>query len=224
MSDSSPPRSVLLLGATGLVGRECLRALIADETVDRVMVLTRRPLASAPTSEKVEAHVVNFDALYARANLFRVDQIICALGTTIRAAGSRDAFRKVDFDYPLAAARIGIDQGAHHFLVVTALGASAESRFFYNQVKGELEDVLRTMSYRSVTVVRPSLLLGERRPRRLGEEVAKRLGWLVPGRYKPVAADAVARVLVQSARDDEPGLHIIESEEIRELAEMSYAD
>jgi uncharacterized protein YbjT (DUF2867 family) len=216
-------RSVMLLGATGLVGRECLRELIDDPGVQRIVVLTRRPLSPAAVSPKVDAHAVNFDVLYARPELFKVDQIICALGTTIKDAGSQGAFRKVDFDYPLAAARMGIDHGARHFLVVTALGASAKSRVFYNRVKGELEDVLRTMSYRSVTVVRPSLLVGRRKPFRLAEEIGRRFGWMAPGKYKPIAVGAVAKVLVQSARDDEPGMHIIESDEIRELAEVPHA-
>jgi uncharacterized protein YbjT (DUF2867 family) len=216
---SNGRRSVLLLGATGLVGRECLRLLLADPAVWRIVVLTRRTVADLPRSDKVQAEVVDFDALAARRDLLRVDQIFCALGTTIKRAGSREAFRRVDFEYPLAAARIGIEEGARHFLVVTALGASVKSRIFYNRVKGELEDALRTLSYRSVTIVRPSLLLGDRREFRLVEQIAKRFGWLMPGRYRPIAASAVAAALVNAARLDEPGMHIIESDEIRQLAD-----
>ncbi|MDB4877597.1 MAG: NAD-dependent epimerase [Gemmatimonadetes bacterium] len=216
---SNARRSVLLLGATGLVGRECLRQLIGDPNVWRIVVLLRRPLDDAPRSDKMQVEVVNFDALAARRDLFRVDQIFCALGSTIKQAGSQDAFRRVDFEYPLAAAKLGVEEGARHFLVVTALGASAKSRIFYNRVKGELEDALRTLSYRSVTIVRPSLLLGVRKKFRLSEQIAKRFGWLLPGKYKPIAATAVAAALASAARLDEPGMHIIESDEIRRLAE-----
>lgn len=210
-------RSVMLLGATGLVGRELLRLLSAESGVDRIVTLVRRPLPHA-NDPKVRVEIADFDALESKADLFSVDQIFCALGSTIKQAGSPAAFRRVDLEYPLVAARLGVQHGASHFLVVTAVGASAASRVFYNRVKGELEDALRTLPYRSVTIARPSLLLGDREELRLGEELGKRLGWLAPGRYRPVSATAVALALVLAAREDRPGLRIIESEEIRRLA------
>ena len=207
----------MLLGATGLVGREILRLLCADPAVDRIVTPVRRSF-TAPEDPRLQVEVVDFDALDSHADLFEVDQIFCALGTTIKAAGSQQAFRRVDLEYPLAAARLGVERGATHFLVVTAVGASATSRVFYNRVKGELEDALRTLPYRSVTIARPSLLLGDRDELRFGEEVGKRLGWITPGRYRPVAASAVALALVLAAREDRPGMRIIESEDIRRLA------
>ena len=207
----------MLLGATGLVGREILRLLCADPAVDRIVTPVRRSF-TAPEDPRLQVEVVDFDALDSHADLFAVDQIFCALGTTIKAAGSQQAFRRVDLEYPLAAARLGVERGATHYLVVTAVGASATSRVFYNRVKGELEDALRTLSYRSVTIARPSLLLGDRDELRFGEELGKRLGWITPGRYRPVAASAVALALVLAAREDRPGMRIIESEDIRRLA------
>jgi uncharacterized protein YbjT (DUF2867 family) len=147
-----------------------------------------------------------------------VNAIICALGTTIRQAGSRERFRRVDLEYPLAVARLGLQRGARHFLLVSSLGASARSRVFYTRVKGELEDALLAMPYPAITIARPSLLLGQRAEFRLGEEVARRLAPLVPGPYKPVPAAAVAAALVRAAREDRPGHRIIESAEIRRLA------
>src|SRR5206468_316167 len=114
-------RTVVLLGATGLVGRECLRQLEADPDVGAITVVTRRPIE--PTSSKARLVVVDFDTLGTRAELFAVDQIFCALGTTIKQAGSREAFRRVDLDYPREAALMGQRQGARHFLLVSALGA-----------------------------------------------------------------------------------------------------
>lgn len=212
-------RSVLLCGATGLVGTECLELLAADQFFRRVAVLTRRPLppeisAHLDTS-KIEEHVIDFDELAAHDDLLDVDQIICALGTTIKKAGSKERFREVDFGYPLAIARMGVRQGARHFLLVSAVGADAASRIFYNRVKGELEEAVRALPYRSITIVRPSLLLGERTEFRLGEEIAKRLSFLAPSSYKPVAASAVAAVLVQAAKEDRPGRRVIESDRIR---------
>ncbi len=204
----------MLLGATGLVGRECLRLLLADPGVTRIVALTRRPLGGQAQSPKLQVEVVDFDQLASHAELFSVDQIFCALGTTIKKAGSRDAFRRVDFTYPLTAAKLGAERGARHFLLVSALGASAESRIFYNRVKGQLEDALRTLPYPSVTIVRPSLLVGDRAEFRLGEELGKRVGWLAPGKFKPVSATRVAAALVRAAQDDAPGLHILESNDI----------
>ena len=210
-------RSTLVLGATGLVGREIVRLLCADPGVDRIVVITRRPFV-APDDPKLQMKVVDFEALDSVADAFNVDQIFCALGTTIKQAGSEPAFRRVDLEYPLTAAKLGVEHGARHFLLVSAVGASATSRVFYNRVKGELEDALRTLPYNSITIARPSLLLGDREEHRLGEELGKRLGWLAPGRYRPVAASAVALALVLAAREDRPGMQIIESEDIRRLA------
>ena len=206
--------SIALLGATGLVGRHTLDLLAGDPYFTRVVVLARRKFAEA-MAPRVEAHIVEFDRLHERPDLLGVDQVICALGTTIKAAGgSKEKFRAVDYGIPLAAAKIAQQQGARHFLLVSALGASAESRVFYSRVKGELEDALRTLPFRSVTILRPSLLLGDRNEFRLGEEVAKRFAFLVPGKYRPIHAKDVAAALVRSAKEDVPGLHILESDEI----------
>ena len=134
-------RRVLLAGATGLVGRECLARLAADETVSGITALVRRmPADSSRHDRKVRFAEVDFDRLEEQRALFAVDQVICALGTTIRKAGSREAFRRVDYDYPLAIARLALEGGARHFLLVSALGADPESRVFYSRVKGEMEE------------------------------------------------------------------------------------
>lgn len=210
--------SVALLGATGLVGRHCLDLLARDHAFSRVIVLARRKFAEA-TAPRVEAHLVDFDHLSERPDLFRVDQVISALGTTIKAVGgSQTRFRAVDYDMPLAAAKLAVAQGAHHFLLVSSLGANPHSRVFYNRVKGELEDALRTLGFRSITIVRPSLLLGERQEFRLGEEIGKRFAWIVPGKYRPVHARDVAAVLVRAAKEDIRGMRIIESDDLRSMA------
>jgi uncharacterized protein YbjT (DUF2867 family) len=208
----------MVLGATGLVGGECLRLLLDDPDVARVVAVVRRPLPDPVESPKLRVEVVDFDRLAAYGELFAMEQIFCALGTTIKQAGSQEAFRRVDLDYALAAAHLGVERGARHFLLVSAVGASAQSRIFYNRVKGELEDALRTLPYRSVTIVRPSLLVGERREFRLVEQIGKRIGWLAPAKYKPVSATRVAEALVRAARDDQPGMRIIESKEISRAA------
>ncbi len=210
-------RTVLLCGATGLVGRECLRQLLADPGVSRVRALVRRPMPEL--DPRLSVQVVDFERLAEHAAaLDGVDQIVCALGTTIKQAGSREAFRRVDHDYPLELARRGAERGARHYLLVSSIGASATSRSFYLRVKGELEQALLALPYRSVSIVRPSLLVGERSERRRGEELAARFGFLLPARYKPVAGAEVAAGLVKLAREDLAGHRIVESAELRAWA------
>jgi uncharacterized protein YbjT (DUF2867 family) len=209
-------RSVLLAGATGLVGRECLRLLLADPGVDRLVVITRRALPASIVprqgARKLEAYEIDFARLEQHVSLMNVDQIFCALGTTLKQAGSRKRFREVDFGYADALARLGVREGAHHFLLVSAVGASAKSRVFYSRVKGELEDAVRALPYRSVTIVRPSFLAGEREEVRPFERIALRFAFMAPKRYRPVPASRVAAALVRAAKEDVQGIRIIQSE------------
>ncbi|MEJ5896719.1 NAD(P)H-binding protein [Aquabacterium sp. G14] len=221
---ASAPRRVLLAGATGLVGRELLRQLMADPTVGEVRALTRRPMSRGellgrsghrPGDERLQVCEVDFDRLDRHVALFEVDWVCCAMGTTIRKAGSQAAFRQVDFDYPLHMAQLARAQGAHQLMLVSALGADADSRVFYNRVKGELEDALAELDYRSVCVARPSLLAGERGEFRLAERLGLALGWLMPDHYKPVHAAQVAAGLLSAARDERPGWHVLSNVHLR---------
>ena len=133
---TDPGRSVIVLGATGLVGRECLRLLLDDPGVAHVVAVVRRPLADDLASPKLRSEVIDFDRLTEYGELFAVDQIFCALGTTIKQAGSQEAFRRVDLAYPLAAAQLGAERGVRHFLLVSAVGASAKSRIFLQSHQG----------------------------------------------------------------------------------------
>jgi uncharacterized protein YbjT (DUF2867 family) len=213
---SAPPRTALVAGATGLVGRECVRRLSADETVREVRALVRRPLppqlAALP---RVRECRTELDRLAEHGEWFATDWIFCALGTTIKKAGTREAFRRVDFEYSLAVARLGRERGAAHFLLVSARGADPRSPFFYYRVKGELEEAVKALGYPSLTIARPSLLLGERDEFRVGEALAKRLGWLLPRASRPVHAAQVAAALVRAAHESRPGVRIIENAELR---------
>jgi uncharacterized protein YbjT (DUF2867 family) len=206
-------KTALVLGATGLVGSQILELLLAEQSYERVAVAARR--STGMSHPRLVERVVSFDELAAARELFAVDHIYCALGTTIRKAGSRERFRQVDLEYPLEAARLGRSAGASHFLLVSALGADARSRFFYNRVKGELEQKLRALDYPSLTIARPSLLLGDRAEYRRGEEIARRFAWLTPARYKPVEGRTVARAMIAAAAEGRRGVRIIESAEMR---------
>jgi uncharacterized protein YbjT (DUF2867 family) len=207
----------VLLGATGLVGGECLKLLDANDAFGRVVVLTRRPLERA-LSGKVEQHLVDFEHLTSAAKLFAVDQIICALGTTMKQAVTRRVFRAVDLRYPLTAAHLGLEKKASHFLVVSAMGADPRSIIFYNRVKGELEKGLSALSYRSLTIARPSVLVGKRERPRTTERIAAGLSFLTPGRIRAIDAADVALALVHQAEIDEPGKRILESADLRAIA------
>lgn len=206
-------RTALVLGATGLVGKECVRQFAQSPEFARVVALTRRPLRDA-SHPRIEARIIDFERFDEAKEQFRVSHIVCALGTTIKKAGTQASFRRVDHDYPLAAARLGVEQGARHFLLVSALGANARSRIFYNRVKGDVEQAIRALPYRSVTIVRPSILLGEREETRVGETIGKVLSRFAPRRIRAVPAHDVAAALLRAAIDDVPGVRIIESKDL----------
>lgn len=206
---------LLLAGASGMVGREVLRQALADPRIGEIVAPTRRSLAA---NAKLRNPLVDFDNLPADAPWWKVDAVICTLGTTIRDAGSRAAFRKVDLDYPLAVARQALAHGAATFVLTSASGADAGSRIFYSRTKGELERSLRALGYGSLCLVRPGLLGGEREPRRPVEHAGMKLlgviGPLLPRRYRVVPAEQVAATLLRLALHAEPGVRIVESEEI----------
>lgn len=208
--------TLLIVGATGLVGRSVLQQALAEPAVTRIVAPTRRALDVHDT--KLENPVVDFDAL-ADASWWTVDAVICTLGTTMKQAGSKVAFRKVDFDYPLAVATKARAHGAATFALVTAVGAKASSRFFYLRTKGEVEAAIRGLGFPSLTLVRPSFLGGERttmrRMERIGMKLTRALTAIVPKRYRIVEDVQVARTLLASVLAPKPGVHVIESEHIR---------
>lgn len=192
-------RTVVVGGATGLVGREILAGLLADPSVSAVHSLGRRK--PAVQHSKLTSHVVDFAALPA---LPAADEVYLALGTTIKVAGSQAAFRSVDYDANLAVAKAALDAGVKRVGLVSAMGADSKSGIFYSRVKGELEDALGEMPFAGLVIARPSMLVGNReelgQPVRWGEVVASVIGriggFLIPANYKPIEASAVARALL----------------------------
>lgn len=197
-------RTVILAGATGLVGQSLLSGLLADDTVGQVHSLGRRaPLITHP---KLVAHLVDFRHL---PTLPHADEVYLALGTTIQVAGSQAAFRAVDFDANLALARAALAAGATRVGLVSAMGADARSSVFYNRVKGETEDALRQLPFAGMVLARPSLLVGNRdalgqpvrRGEAWGEAIGRMLDFLIPRNYKPIQASAVAQALLEAVPD-----------------------
>ena len=206
---------LLLAGATGMVGRHVLRLALADARVTTVVALARKPLPAHP---KLIAPLVDFDALAPDATWWRADAVICALGTTMKVAGSQEAFRQVDFDYPLTVARLARAAGTPAYVLNSAAGANASSRFFYNRVKGELEVELATLGFASLTQVRPGLIGGERESVRAGEAalafVLGALAPVLPARWRINPAERIAQALLEAAIAARPGVQVIASAQL----------
>jgi uncharacterized protein YbjT (DUF2867 family) len=216
-------KTALLLGGSGLVGQFCLRTLLEDDHYGKVIVLTRRPLP-APTHPKAKQMIIDFTKI-SELPLEPVDDVFCALGTTIRKAGSQEAFRNIDLELPMAAARRGLEFGARQFILVSSVDANPKSRNFYLRTKGELEEKLRSLPFAAVHIFRPSFLVGTREESRLGES----LGMILAGflqftltgrlrRYRSIKAADVGRAMVAAAKSARPGRIVYEYDEIRQLA------
>src|SRR3984957_10354491 len=191
---------VLILGATGLVGRNTLAQALAQPAVTQVIAPTRRPLTKQdklmnPVAPKLEL-------LLPEVTGWGPDAAICATGTTINKAGSKEAFRSVDHDLPLSFARLAHQAGTQNFALVSSIGAAVDSSFFYARVKGELERDVREIGFRSLTILRPSIIEGERDEVRLAESLALKLSHflapLLPKRFRVNPASKIAQVLVEA--------------------------
>ena len=212
-----PPRTALLAGATGLVGSALLPLLCESATYGEVHVLVRRSVAGLAAHDKARVHTVDFTRL--PQDLPAVDDVYIALGTTIKVAGSREAFRQVDFDFVVDTARAARARGATRLAVVSALGADARSRIFYNRVKGDMQAAIATLGFASVTIAQPSLLVGDRaalgQPVRTGEVWGERLlapiRWLVPAGIRPIRARDVAAAMLTATVEGKPGVNVLSS-------------
>jgi uncharacterized protein YbjT (DUF2867 family) len=206
---------LLLVGATGVVGREVLAQALADSRVAEVVALTRRPLVGAA---KLVNIVVDFDELPQQAPWWAVDAVICALGTTQSAAGSKARFAAVDRDLPLRIARLARAAGATHFALNSSLGADAGSGNFYLRTKGEAEDAIRQVGYPACTIVRPSLIDADRVESRPGEwlslKFARALEPLIPRRWQAVKPGAIAHALLAAVLAASPVSQVIESADL----------
>lgn len=206
---------LLLIGATGLVGRHVLAQALIHPAVDAVVTPVRRVSTSHP---KQTAPVVDFDALPEDAAWWRADAIVCTLGTTMRVAGSAQAFYRVDHDYPLAVATRARAHGTPTCVLNSAMGADVASRFFYNRVKGEVERDIALLGFPSLTLVRPGLIGGQRDEIRRGERIAQAvlgtLRPLLPQRWRINPAERIARSILDAAIASQPGTRIVSSDQL----------
>ncbi len=215
-------KTALLVGATGLVGSFVLEQLLQDSSFDSVVVLSRKSLNK--NNPKLKEVIVNFDELGKYSNDIKADAVFCCLGTTIKAAGSQEAFKKVDYEYPLRVAEIAKQNGASTYLIITALGSSKNSIIFYNRVKGEVEEAIGKLNFNAFHILQPSLIIGERKESRMGEGIAQKLSpvydTLMFGpltKYKSIKAEQIAKAMIHFSKSDAKGTLRHESDELQKV-------
>lgn len=217
-----PAKTVTVIGSTGLIGGYLVDLLQAESSVDVIRVLVRRPVRFHQA--KVDVKLVDFsDAESFKLGIDGSDAVFCAVGTTQKKVkGDKDAYRKVDVDIPVNAARFCAETGCNNFLLVSSVGADSGSSNFYLKLKGEVEDTIKAMPIKTISVFRPSMLLGDRKENRPGEKIGQLLmsvfSFLLVGKwskYKPVHAREVAAAMVDAYRKNDDGYFIYEYNRIK---------
>lgn len=207
-------KTAIVLGATGLIGKKVTEHLLKNDTYSTVIILVRKPLNI--NHPKLKQHIFNYDAI--DNTLLKGDDLFCCLGTTIKTAGSKEAFRKVDLDYVVNVAKASKGNGINHFAVISAMGANKNSTVFYNQIKGEMEESIKAIGFNSTYIIRPSLLLGDRKEFRFGELIGKffmiTLSFLIPKKYRAIYDVQVAIAMIHFMNQTERGFFVKENDEL----------
>ena len=207
-------KTAIVLGATGLIGKKVTEHLLKNDTYSTVIILVRKPLNI--NHPKLKQHIFNYDAI--DNTLLKGDDLFCCLGTTIKTAGSKEAFRKVDLDYVVNVAKASKGNGINHFAVISAMGANKNSKVFYNQIKGEMEESIKAIGFNSTYIIRPSLLLGDRKEFRFGELIGKffmiTLSFLIPKKYRAIYDVQVAIAMIHFMSQTEHGFFVKENDEL----------
>lgn len=216
-------KTVIVAGASGLIGSELIQLLLVDKNIANVIALIRKPLPL--TNPKLSQVIVDFDKLNLQQSIIKGSAVYCCLGTTKSKTPDKNEYRKVDYNYPLELAEIASGNNVEQFHLISALGADASSHIFYNKLKGELEEHIKTLQFKSVHIYQPSLLVGARTENRPLEKVAvsimKVLNPLLTGalkKYRSIAASTVAKAMINQTFKDLEGLHIYPSDEIQKGA------
>lgn len=186
----------------------------------QIIALVRKPLGIQ--HDKLKEHTVDFNELKDMENFPKGEDVFCCLGTTMKKAGSKEAFYKVDFTYPYELAQRALKEGASRFFLVSSLGANLKSKVFYNRVKGELEDKISFLDYRTIYIFKPSLLRGKREEMRPGERFAQAITRIIPfigpwKKYHPIHADKVADAMIKVAKQEDKGCYFYQSEIMRRM-------
>ena len=217
-------KTAVIIGGTGLIGNELLHLLLDSSDYNKVIAFSKREMLLE--HPKLVVNIIDFDQPETYADLVQGDDFFCAIGTTIKKAGSKNAFKKVDYEYPKQFATLALKNGIKQFLLISSLNADENSGNFYLKTKGEIQSFLKNSNFESVSVVQPSLLLGDRKEFRFGEKagaiVMKVFSFLLFGslkKYKPIQANTVARALFVLAQKKDSGFNIYQSDVLEELGQ-----
>ncbi|HZK95065.1 MAG TPA: NAD(P)H-binding protein [Prolixibacteraceae bacterium] len=209
-------RTAIIAGASGLIGKDLVQKLINSDQYRLIYVLSRKK--SDFVREKIRELVIDFEKIAQLKFDEPIDDVFCTLGTTMKQAGSRDNFKKVDYEYVVALANLGKQYGASKFIVVSAMGANSKSAVFYNKIKGMTEDALKNIGFNQLIILRPSLLLGvrveKRFPERLSGIFMKFFNFLIPDNYKAIQAEKVAENMLKMALKSTEKVLIVKSGEM----------
>ena len=218
-------KTFALIGATGLIGSHLLKSFQDDDAFQTVRILVRRPVSFS--HPKIKVIVIDFaDEAAFKAGIAGCDAVFCAIGTTQKKVkGDKAAYRKVDYDIPVYAARLCVETGCRQFLLVSSVGANSKGGNFYLKLKGEVEDKVQTLGIPAVSIFRPSMLMGNRQESRPMETVAqvmmKPLSFLFPSNYKPIAALDVAKAMIEACKQNRKGFRVYHYREMKELQAIS---
>lgn len=215
-----PQKSALLLGATGLTGGHLLNLLLESEDYHTVYIYSRRPIGIQ--NPKLKELIINYDDY---EGTVEADNVFCCLGTTIKVAKTKEAFKKVDLTYPVKIAQLQFNAGSKRFLVISAMGAAADSLFFYSKVKAEMETQLTNIGYPKLLIFRPALITGDRKEHRAGEKIAaginEILNHVLVGKlrkYQSVSAKAIASCMLSYSNNNQVyGKVVISSDRIKDF-------
>lgn len=210
-------KTAIVIGATGLVGSHVLIQLLEDDRYETVKVFHRR--STGVEHHKLEEYIINFDDIDSWNDLLIGDELYSALGTTIKKAGSQEAQYTIDYTYQYKVAKFAAENGVNKYSLVSSAGANDESRLFYSRLKGELDKVVKDLPFEVITILRPSILDGDRNEKRPGEKfglLIARIFTKIPGlkKYRPIFAGKVAQGMINSLHKCPPGYHIFELDEI----------
>jgi uncharacterized protein YbjT (DUF2867 family) len=218
-------KTAILLGSKGLIGNHVLHLLLTDNDYEKVKVFVRKPLLI--NHPKLEQYIVNFNDSNSFEKLVTGDVIFCCLGTTIKIAGSQDAFRKVDYKYPLTFAQAGKQNNVKQYLIISSMGATTSTSNFYLKTKGEVEAAIKNLNFYSFVILRPSMLLGDRKEFRLGEIIGKvvmqAISFLFIGslkKYKAIQANTVAQAMIRQSKTATEGVTVLLSDKIQATGKM----
>lgn len=210
-------KTALIVGSTGLIGNILLQKLINSDDYEKVISIVRKP--SGISHPKLDERIIDFDKL---GNLdLTADDVFCCLGTTMKKAGSKDAFYKVDYEYPVSVAKLAKKNGAKQYALITAMGADAKSMIYYNRVKGDVEKSIEEIGFETFLIYRPSMLLGDRKESRSGESIGQvvmtTLDFMIPKKYKAIQGEKVANAMLKTTLQGLKGVQIFESDKLQDF-------